>query len=386
MRVCIAYDCLYPWTVGGHERYLTGLAEHLAAAGHEVTYITRRQWDEPPQVEGVEVVAVSRAEPLYDEAGRRRIGEAVRYGIGVGRHLIAHRGAYDVVHLVGFPYFSVPAARVALLASRTRIFVDWPEVWTREYWREYLGPVTGLVGYAIQRLCVALTPWAFVFSDLHGERLAAQGLRSAPIRLSGPVGWPIETDPAPAPPAPTVLFVGRMIPEKQVLLVPEAIALARRTVPELRGVVLGDGPDRAALLDRLDRLGLAEVVEAPGFVEAARVRQALRSASCLLAPSVREGFGLIALEAAAAGTPVVAVDAPDNAMVERIEDGVNGFVVPATPPALAEAIARVVGEPGLRRSTAAWFERTAAQLAPDAIARTVAAAYAGEPAGRRATM
>src|SRR5206468_1850576 len=112
MRVCLAYDCLYPWTIGGHERYLRGLAENLAGAGHEVTYLTRRQWPEgePPAIAAVEVVSVSREEPLYDDAGRRRIGEAIRFGAGVGRHLLRHRRSYDVVHLIGFPYFAIPAA------------------------------------------------------------------------------------------------------------------------------------------------------------------------------------------------------------------------------------------------------------------------------------
>src|SRR3954451_15282102 len=67
MRVCIAYDCLYPWTDGGHERDLREVAEGLSSAGHDVTYVTRRQWSEPPDVPGVRVVGVSREEPLYDE-------------------------------------------------------------------------------------------------------------------------------------------------------------------------------------------------------------------------------------------------------------------------------------------------------------------------------
>src|SRR5436305_2076272 len=110
MRICLAYDCLYPWTVGGHERFMRGVAEELASLGHEVTFITRRQWaqGDEPALPGVAVVAVSRDEPLYDDSGRRRTGEAVRYGAGVFRHLVRRRRAYDVVHLVGFPYFSVP--------------------------------------------------------------------------------------------------------------------------------------------------------------------------------------------------------------------------------------------------------------------------------------
>ena len=54
VRVCIAYDCLYPWTVGGAERWYRNLAERLAQDGNDVTYITRRQWPDgaPPTVHG----------------------------------------------------------------------------------------------------------------------------------------------------------------------------------------------------------------------------------------------------------------------------------------------------------------------------------------------
>ncbi len=44
MRVCVVYDCLFPYTIGGAERWYRNLAEHLAAQGHEVTYLTLRQW------------------------------------------------------------------------------------------------------------------------------------------------------------------------------------------------------------------------------------------------------------------------------------------------------------------------------------------------------
>jgi hypothetical protein len=44
MRICLVYDCLYPHTVGGAERWYRDVAERLAAEGHEVTYLTLRQW------------------------------------------------------------------------------------------------------------------------------------------------------------------------------------------------------------------------------------------------------------------------------------------------------------------------------------------------------
>ena len=45
MKICLVYDCLFPHTVGGAERWYAELAKRLAAEGHEVTYLTLRQWD-----------------------------------------------------------------------------------------------------------------------------------------------------------------------------------------------------------------------------------------------------------------------------------------------------------------------------------------------------
>jgi glycosyltransferase involved in cell wall biosynthesis len=94
-------------------------------------------------------------------------------------------------------------------------------------------------------------------------------------------------------------------------------------------------------------------------------------------PSRREGYGLVVVEACAAGTPAVVVADPDNAATELIEEGVNGFVAPsASPEDLAAAIERVrAAGPELRASTAAWYAANAQRLSlADSLAR-VAEAY-----------
>jgi glycosyltransferase involved in cell wall biosynthesis len=381
MRVCVVYDCLFPHTVGGAERWYRHLAERLAERGHEVTYLTRLQWDpaDPPAVAGVEVVAVSRAEELYDAGGRRKIGQTLRFGRGVLAHLLRHRRDYDVVHLCAFPYFSLLAARLALAGTPVRVFVDWFEVWTSGYWDEYLGGLRGAVGHAVQRVCARVTPAGFVFSDLHGRRLREEGMRADPVKLPGLYTGPTEP-PAADPRAerePVVLFAGRHIPEKRVPAIVPAIAAARRSVPGLRGVILGDGPERAAVQAAIAASALGDVISAPGFVAAGEVRRAMAEAEVLLLPSRREGYGMVVIEAAACGTPSVVVAGADNAAVELVHDGVNGFVAVSEDPADIAAALIAVHESGgeLRASTAAWFAAAAPRLSADASVDAVLAAY-----------
>ena len=381
MRICIVYDCLYPWTVGGAERWYRNLAEAMARDGHEVTYLTRRQWPrhERPDLPGVRVLAVSREEPLYGPDGNRRIGEALRFGWGVLRHLLGHRRDYDVVHTCAFPYFSLLAARVALAGTGVRLGVDWFEVWTLGYWRSYLGRVPGRVGHLVQRACALSSGLSFVFSELHARRLREEGLRRQPVRLTGLYAGELAPgSPAPVAEPPVVLFAGRFIAEKNAPAVPAALAWVRSRGRDVRGMILGDGPQAHDVRRAVRAEGLEDVVSVPGFVAAEEVQAAMAGASCLLLPSSREGYGLVVIEAASAGTPSVVVAGEDNAAVERITEGENGFVAAdASPEALGTAIlACLDGGPDLRASTRAWFAREAPRLSLDASIAQVMEAYA----------
>src|SRR4051812_15711957 len=203
MRICLVYDCLYPWTVGGAERWYRNLGERLAADGHEVTYLTLRQWDRerPPAVPGVDVRAVGPRLALYARDGRRRTLPPLVFGAGVLWHLLRHGRRYDVVHTASFPYFSLLAAAVARRLAGYRIVADWHEVWSAEYWREYLGRAGGAIGHAVQRLCARVPQQAFCFSRLHAGRLRQEGLRGEPTVREGEYAGPLEaSEPMPAEP------------------------------------------------------------------------------------------------------------------------------------------------------------------------------------------
>ncbi|MDQ6915046.1 MAG: glycosyltransferase family 4 protein [Actinomycetota bacterium] len=382
MRICLVYDCLYPYTVGGAERWYRNLGERLAAEGHEVTLLTLRQWPrgQRAEVEGVRVLTAGPRMELYVD-GRRRILPPVVFGAGVLWHLLVHGGRYDVVHTASFPYFSLLAAAVVRPLRRFRLVVDWHEVWTRDYWREYLGRVGGAIGWWVQRRCARVRQRAFAFSRLHAARLRDEGLWGEVSVLEGEYRGSLEPQ-GPASAEPVVVFAGRHIPEKRVAALVPAITRARAAAPELRCDVYGDGPDRPALELAVREQGLEDVVRVHGFVDSDTVDRALRYALCMALPSRREGYGLVVIEAASVGTPSVVVAGPDNAAVELVEDGVNGVVAPsASPEDLAAAILRVrEAGPALRESTAAWFAANAPRLSLESSLREVVRTYAAESA------
>ena len=385
MRICLVYDCLFPYTVGGAERWYRNLGERLAAEGHDVTYLTLRQWKpgERAEVSGVRVVTAGPRMELYSAGGRRRILPPLVFGAGVLWHLLRHGRRYEVLHTASFPYFSLLAAALVRPLGRFRLVVDWHEVWSREYWSEYLGAVGGRVGNAVQAVCLRVPQRAFCFSRLHARRLREARVNGELTVLEGEYAGSLEPR-EPAPAEPVVVFAGRHIPEKRVPALVPALALARERIPELRGEILGDGPERDEVLRLRSELGLGEALDVPGRVDAERVEAALARALVMVLPSRREGYGLVVVEAAAAGTPSVVARDPDNAATDLVSEGENGYVAAsASPEDLAAAIERVHAEGhALRERTAAWFRANAERLSLESSLRTVLAGYEADAARR----
>ena len=362
MRIALVYDCLYPYTGGGAERWLRALAMELAK-GHDVTYVTRRHWPPgaAPRLDGARCVGVSATGSIYTSSGRRRLMPAARFGLGVLVHFAGNRRRYDVVHCLSYPYLSLIAIRLALAGAGggSNVWCEWLECLSDEYWRAYAGRVGGALGRVIQRLCVRLTPAAFAFSQHTCRRLREAGF-AGPLHLLGGLtddrGAAV-SDAELAAREELVLFAGRHVPDKGIMLLPSALAIARRRRPGLRAVIAGDGPLRPRVQADLERLGLGEVAALPGFVPAEELEGLFRRAACLVAPSIRDGYGMAVAEAAAAGLPVAVCRSPDNAATERVQEGVNGAIAarPA-PPELADAICRILDQgEALRRRTAAWY-------------------------------
>ena len=151
---------------------------------------------------------------------------------------------------------------------------------------------------------------------------------------------------------PVVLGVGRLAPPKDFGTLLEAVALVRRRRP-VRLVVLGEGPEREALLRRAAELGVADDVALPGF-DANPYRYMARAGVFVLS-SRREGLPGALIEAMACGTRVVATDCPSGA-AEVLGDGRHGRLVPVGDVGrMAEAIDAALDDP--QRPAPAAVER-----------------------------
>ena len=156
----------------------------------------------------------------------------------------------------------------------------------------------------------------------------------------------------------TVLSVCRFYPRKRLDVLLGAAAQLRQTIPELEIRIVGAGPEYKRLRGICAELRLDDIVRWLGDAPLASLAREYQRAHVFCLPSVQEGFGIVFLEAMAAGKPIVAVRA---AAVPEV--AISGILVePESPEALAAGIARLYLDQGLRSSVAAAGSRDVEQF------------------------
>ena len=157
-----------------------------------------------------------------------------------------------------------------------------------------------------------------------------------------------------------VLAAGRLSPEKGFAVLVEAAADVLKTNPQCGFVLFGEGPERAALEARVRELGIVARFRMPGFT--ADLDKFLAFADVVVLPSFTEGLPNVALEASAAGVPVVATAV--GGTPEVIADGQTGFLVPSgQPAAIADRLRQLLDSADLRaRMGTAGRERMRAEF------------------------
>lgn len=177
------------------------------------------------------------------------------------------------------------------------------------------------------------------------------------------------------PDAPLALFVGRMAEQKGVADLLAAIDILQHVRPDLRTLIVGDGPLRGRLEATARAFRLTEPRRALFLGHRSDVPRLLAACDLLVLPSLYEGLPNVVLEAMRFRKPVVATAAPGTTEVVIADE--TGLLVPLkNPPALAQAIRRVVADPTLaRRLGEAGRVRVEAEFGVDRMVARFAELY-----------
>lgn len=142
-------------------------------------------------------------------------------------------------------------------------------------------------------------------------------------------------------PIPTIVTVGRLVRAKGQHILIDALAQLASQDIKVRALLIGDGPERQALLDQVRQLGLSGSVVFCGAQPPSTIPQYLSQAKAFVLPSFAEGIPVSLMEAMAAGVPCISTHI--NGIPELIRNEVDGILVPpADPTALAHAISRLL--------------------------------------------
>jgi glycosyltransferase involved in cell wall biosynthesis len=156
-----------------------------------------------------------------------------------------------------------------------------------------------------------------------------------------PNGPTIETD------GPTILFVGRFVPAKNLTLLVEAFADVVEHFPSAELMLIGDGPLRNRIEKRIRELGIQNRVRMPGYVDNADLPQYYRSADVFVLSSRRENHPITLLEAMSCGTPVVTPDI--GAISDIVDNETNGLLyLPDSLDDLRESLKQLLSDSSFR--------------------------------------
>jgi glycogen(starch) synthase len=189
------------------------------------------------------------------------------------------------------------------------------------------------------------------FFRVPADKLAvvANGVDAAAYARLEPTGAPRAQFAGPG--EPLVLFIGRLVPEKGAQLLVQAAPRILAAFPRARFVIAGTGPYLDHLRNMAGALGVRERLRFTGYVSDETRRNLYQYAAVAAFPSLYEPFGIVALEAMAAGTPVVVADS--GGLAEIVRDGEDGLrVPPGSAVALGAAVTDVLRNEGLARRLA----------------------------------
>jgi glycosyltransferase involved in cell wall biosynthesis len=366
---------------------IADMAGDLIARGVQRVHVLAWRDLDDPDAGGSEVHA--------DEFMRRWAAAGLdilhRTSAAEGLPAVDRRNGYQVVRR-GTRYSVFPRTAVAELFGRMGHYDALVEIWNGVPWMSPLwcrrpritmlhhvhgpmwdqilpGPIAGVGRLTEARLAPPFYRGTDVVTPSEATRAELIGLGFRPERVTAVENGVDEFFHPGGQRAgrPTVVAVGRLAPVKRFEIAIEAAVVAKRTVPDLRLRIIGDGPQSGELAALIARHGAGDWIELVGRLGRRNLLSEYQQAWAVMSASLAEGWGLTLTEAAACGTPAVASDIPGHRC--SVVDGVTGVLAP--PDRLGEALAGVLTDHRRRDELGVAAAARAATLTWEAAATGV---------------
>jgi glycogen synthase len=377
-----------PVLVGGLGRHVHELATSLAAAGHEVTVVTRHGPDTSMEElpDGVRIVRAPQDPAAFPLATPSLLAWAMAFNHALTRAALyaAATESYDVIHAHDWLVTHTAVTmrdhlRIPLVATIHATEAGRHQGWLPDEMNRTIHSVEWWLGREAARVigCSEYMRWEICrLLDLPTGRVDVipNGVHALAWQAPGPAVAAARHRYAGG--GPLLGFAGRLVYEKGAQYLVHALPYLRRHHPGLRLVIAGDGPYRPDLRGEVQRLGLDGVVSFAGFV-GEHLPAVLAATDAVVVPSIYEPFGMVALEGPWWGTSCRSPRTARSRSTRRSRTPPRACRWPR-PHALAEAVAVLLAD----RTHAQHLARTAQSMVRDrygwaAIAAQTAATYRG---------
>lgn len=384
MKIAYIYDSVYPYSKGGGERRIYEVARRLARRGHDVTiygmnYWKGQDWRSP---EGISYRSIAPFLHQHGPNGSRSVRQAFAFGACSCR-LLGHEH-YDIVDCAQFPYLHLLAAKAYSFFRRSCSVVSWYEV-LGPRWIEYLGSL-GIAGILAERAFCRIPKKIVAISEVTRAGLLQLGVKPERISviLDG-VDCEQIRSVSPGPEKTDLVYCGRLKSFKNVHLVVKAVALLKNIRPDIRAVVIGDGPEATALRTLASELGVATNTVFTGSLDSFdEVIGWLKASKIFIHPSTKEGGSSMTLfEANAAGLPVIAARCATGIDPRLIEEGRNGYFVEPTAEHIVNCALALLTNPSQLNENAVASRKMSALHDWDVVASQYEQVYEEELSLRR---
>ncbi|UCG36208.1 MAG: glycosyltransferase family 4 protein [Candidatus Bathyarchaeota archaeon] len=353
MKICLLSWEFPPRIVGGIARHVLGLAKALARERHNVCVVTL---DFPglPDYEEVEGIAVYRTKTevghpnfltwsfLFNHFLEKQLAEANK------------KFDFDIIHIhdwlvapsgIGFKHFldkplvctmhSTEHGRTGL-HNPDSYMIDGMEWWACYEAMRIIVTSNSMKGEVCGHFQVSSDKVDVIPNAIEAMKYEVQTDR-----------WGVKRRFGVGDHEKLVLYVGRLVPQKGVEYLIRAVPRISRRLPEAKFVIVGEGWMRQHLEWLADQTGQRWRVRFTGFISDEELVALTKSADVMVVPSVYEPFGIVALEAMAAGVPIVASRV--GGLAEVIEHDKTGvYIYPRSLDSVAWGVERVLSDPGYR--------------------------------------
>jgi len=369
-----------PRLVGGLARHVKSLAQELVRAGHRVVVITSAA-DEAASRRQEDGVDVLRVRPYFQQVHDFKLWVThLNFAMfEAGAQLVKDADGPVIIHahdwLTAFAARGLKHTFHLPLVATIHATEHGRNKGIHDTGQQYINDVEWWLTYEAWRVIVCSTSMTKEVSRLFG--LAADKVVMIPNGISfhdQPRRDLVPFRARVAAVGTRLLFhIGRLVPEKGAGTLLKALSLLEKS-HNVKLVIAGVGPYESELKRQADELRLNNQVSFAGWISDEEAHAYYRISDCAVVPSIYEPFGIVALEAMAAGVPLVASNV--GGLAEIVQHGVSGLMAPpGDPVALAGQIDRILSDPDLAIRIAKQGQVRAAEFGWESVACMTARLY-----------